>query len=171
MNCYNHTDVNAVSSCGNCNKSLCKNCYDLGVNGVCSDCIVRIQNKKFSKIRENHAENIRKSYVAVFIGAVIGFFIGSLVFSDPDMNNLIGIFIIAIYSYAAFSIYWGIKVISQIFDSIMSWGFLLIFTWPLLLFIVVIALFIGMFVSIPMFIVSYTGAKKNRSYNKPKINY
>lgn len=42
----------------------------------------------------------------------------------------------------------------------MSWGFLLKFTWPLLLFIVVIALFIGMFVSIPMFIVSYTGAKK-----------
>ena len=75
MNCFNHVEEVAVTSCIDCGKGLCKECAKLYQMPICSECnLKRVQNDKGNIIRI-----YLPSITFFIIGIVIGIANGSLV--------------------------------------------------------------------------------------------
>lgn len=89
MRCYYHEERYAVATCKECNKFLCKNCFEISNNGLCSDCCNSVKNEeKIEKIQfSNDLEELKASkyfyykkriiwFLSIFlIGFISGFFI------------------------------------------------------------------------------------------------
>ncbi len=74
MKCYNHNKIDAVATCEDCGKHLCKECYDNGQKGICHECLVSVHKETVVKNKEYHYSYIKKSLTAFVVGAVIGLF-------------------------------------------------------------------------------------------------
>lgn len=162
MKCYYHNEADAVSTCLRCHKALCKGCYDEGIDGHCRECAEAVRNESLSTESNQHYSYIKKSYIGLFIGLLIGLFMSSAVnyskvtFSESGFALSLPL----IYGYFGFSTYWGLHVMAKIVQPLTKSGFILIFSWPILLFLVIIAAFIGAYISIPMFIKHYRKYKQ-----------
>jgi hypothetical protein len=160
MKCYFHSESNAVSSCLKCNKSLCKDCYDQGDSGICSNCLINEQKKEKTIKSQNHLSYIKKSLLFFLLGLIIGWVITSPALTNSNINKSFLLIFLFLYGYVSFSIYWGLHILSSITQKLFSSGFLLIFTWPLFFILITLAGIIGMYVSVPMFIKHYAGYRK-----------
>ena len=182
MRCYNHPQINAVATCKVCNKHLCKECYDRGHKGLCQDCLVDKRNETKQKlIRKNridHLTFIKRSLIASLIGLIFGIAICIAFSQMPEYaeelrNAEVPIitfytFIIFTFSYVFFAYYSGFFVLHKSFRIVCSWGIILIIGWPVLLFLCILAVLIGVYLSIPIFTYHvfkyFTGKRKvNRS--------
>ena len=152
MKCYFHSELDAVASCSRCNKFICKQCYDMGSDGLCAECSrIRI-NENLDEIRLPHRLYVRNSLVSLVVGAIIGF-IGSIIllYGIEDLAFTVG-FLTTISAYTGFSIYCGARILSFSFAPFHRSGCFIIITWPVLLFIFLASATIGFFASIPKFI-------------------
>lgn len=165
MKCYYHNQAEAVSFCKNCQKSLCKSCYDQGRNGRCLECEQHhrqniIQEEKTNNRRTNFYY-IKGSILSLIVGLVIGFLLSRYFITFENFNNekleisqiTYELFVTLLFGFYGFSLYCGIKILLRIMKRVLNFGFLLIFTWPLLIALLLLAAIIGILASIPMFVV------------------
>jgi hypothetical protein len=173
MKCYNHNKIDAVATCRKCGKHLCKECYDKGQKGICHECLVTMHKETVVQNKEYHYSYIKKSLIAVVVGAVIGlsFAIGMNATNklqgniiDTSLRLLNYITQPIILGFVALSFYWGLSFFSKVMKKIMSRRIILIFTWPALVVVFFTAVFAGVFAGIPMFIyhlVKFVGCSSN----------
>lgn len=172
MKCYYHNERDAVATCKKCNKHLCRECYDRGQNGTCSGCLnLSYTRTKLEEIDKRRVY-IRSSLLALLIGAVIGVFLANKLINYETSKNIVMEFKYGYYpvlalitGYGLFSLYWGKVIMSNIFDRLLDGGWILIFTWPILVVLLAMAIFIGVYASLPMMIyniVAYQRLKRKQ---------
>ena len=141
MICYYHNKIDAVATCKECGKHLCKECYDNGSKGTCRDCLVFMRKESVVQNKEYHYSFIKKSLIALTIGAVVGLlFAMGMNATSKLQGNIINTslrlmrYVIQpiILGYVGFSFYWGLSFFSKVIKKIMARKIILIFTWPAL---------------------------------------
>ena len=161
MRCYYHNKIDAVAICKECGKHLCKECYDNGSKGICHECLVSMHKESVVQNKEYHYSFIKKSFIALTIGAVVGlFFAMGMNATSKLQDNIIDAslrlmrYVIhpIILGYVGFSFYWGLSFFSKVIKKIMVRKIILIFTWPAFVVVFCTAFFAGVFAGIPMFI-------------------
>jgi hypothetical protein len=111
MKCFNHTNVDAIAICKNCNKGLCQECAaDTGVGVACKDKCesdVALLNVVFRQSTKAY-QNASKTYLQFSIWmAVIGF--GMLIFSLFLPNPIFLIFMGSLFIIAGIVYYFTSK--------------------------------------------------------------
>ena len=92
MNCYNHPNLPAVSSCIDCNKGLCIECSSRYTFPICVEC-----NK--NRISHERSEIIKDFFIIFGGGAVITFIVLSLLNSqNRDLPIMSYIMFFYVYS-------------------------------------------------------------------------
>jgi len=66
MNCFNHTEEVAVSSCADCGKGLCKSCSSLYEMPICNECNLR------------RVKSDKSNILKIYLPSVVLFLIGLL---------------------------------------------------------------------------------------------
>ncbi|QNO15875.1 hypothetical protein HYG86_14410 [Alkalicella caledoniensis] len=158
MKCYYHSDSEVVAVCKICNKNLCKECYDLGDSGRCKPCITKATEQKHRqrefRIKNESVEYVRNAGIFSVLGAFIGYttsirYLSGIENSDiPALVYKLGF--ILLFAYLGISLICGLKIMNGTFRSMGSLGLLLIFIWPIYVALLIIALMIGMFCSVPL---------------------
>ena len=100
MKCFNHTDVEAVATCVDCGKSLCKECASRYEPILCDSCAEARQARHNAGIQEYKSGilgDIIKSVILFAIGFVVNIFV-----SGFNVGYCIGLG----YSFAAFPYGW-----------------------------------------------------------------
>ena len=98
MNCYNHPDLPAVSSCIDCNKGLCIECSSRYTFPICVEC-----NK--NRISHERSEIIKDFFIIFGGGAVITFIVLSLL-NSQNRNLPIMSYIMFFYAYSSLVAGW-----------------------------------------------------------------
>lgn len=91
MKCYHHPDRDAVATCTECGRGLCKECADVYSKPLCADCAVSYAKRI--------KENLEKAYL---LSAILLLFSAILIFSpgvDPHAEGFIAAFFIACVPY------------------------------------------------------------------------
>ncbi len=90
MKCYYHPDIDAVSTCKECSKHLCRECYDKGHNGLCQSCLKskheRVKSEKIKKVKINHHRYLKSSKIALLLGTIIGILLSIGVSINPEYS-------------------------------------------------------------------------------------
>lgn len=100
MKCFNHTDVEAVATCVDCGKSLCKECASRYEPILCDSCAAARQARHNAGVQEYKSGilgDIIKSVILFAIGFVVNIFV-----SGFNVGYCIGLG----YSFAAFPYGW-----------------------------------------------------------------
>ncbi len=145
MKCYYHESKDAVGTCKNCGKSLCKTCVDKHESGLCDDCEKK-RKEKLEKELNTKKENLKKDAKAVkndtikdlVIAAVLSLVCGIFGFSIGGIQGLL----------MTIGFPWGWKFINQIMTgNFMSWLIILTEKFWLVAYIIKfgLALIIGAF--------------------------
>lgn len=162
MNCFYHTDQQAVALCNGCKKGLCPSCASKFTPSICPDCY-RIYCKELVQSNINSLVG----FILFFIGGCIcGLFCYYLInASNPDgLNKLpVGRPIIALYfGYVLGATWYGWKVLSNIQKFKLQSAWLII--WILYLFLkVYISSYVGI-VATPFQIIK--NIRNIRKYSK-----
>ena len=98
MNCYNHPDLPAVSSCIDCNKGLCIECSSRYTFPICVEC-----NK--NRISHERSEIIKDFFIIFGGGAVITFIVLSLL-NSQNRDLPIMSYIMFFYAYSSLVAGW-----------------------------------------------------------------
>ena len=101
MKCYNHPEREAVASCQNCGKALCKECADKYQPCLCDDCYKVLRQKEIDDLKSARKRLIKTfviSCVLVVICAIITISEGKESF--PWIISLIAFFIPWGWNYA-----------------------------------------------------------------------
>ena len=98
MNCYNHPNLPAVSSCIDCNKGLCIECSSLYTFPICVEC-----NK--NRISHERSEIIKDFFIIFGGGAVITFIVLSLL-NSQNRDLPIMSYIMFFYAYSSLVAGW-----------------------------------------------------------------
>ena len=150
MKCYFHQHIDAVSTCKECGKNMCKACYDEGKKGLCVECAAEDQEMRRQEYIDENEKS--KSYTRM----AIVFFIFGAIMGLSNMQHaespLEAIFFFLLPAYGFFSLHAGLNILKSMFKSVLSWGVVLIFGWPVLLLLAAFAVVLGAYFSIPMFI-------------------
>jgi len=116
MKCYNHTNIDAVGICKNCNKGLCKDCLTEVENGIactssCVDEVYKVNaliNRSKNAYKTTGGAHLRNAYMLGIMG--IGFIFFGLNSSITYLIWFLSVmgltFIIgAIFSYTSYKKY------------------------------------------------------------------
>jgi hypothetical protein len=182
MKCYYHNDVDAVATCKKCNKHLCKECYDLGNDGLCLLCnqinMKRLKQVNIDKVEKDYGRYIRSSNFAAIIGALIGTSFIKKISSLDTMkemyielpyvqalaaHGIVSLILILATAYTFFSLYAGLSITSKHILKSRWIIVVLLICWPLGLVMIVMSILLGYYASIPLYIknkVDYNRAKK-----------
>lgn len=91
MNCYHHPDQVAVATCGQCGKSMCKECvdkseYTLDGKPLCRDCNLAIAQSKLAEALGERRKNLIKIIVlGIFVAIGLPLFIYGCAISNSDV--------------------------------------------------------------------------------------
>lgn len=80
MKCYYHEDRDAVGTCQDCGKALCRDCASKYTPVLCPDCAQRRQNQRVANQQERkrkHLASVEKEFKSTLIPACV---IGGIVF-------------------------------------------------------------------------------------------
>ncbi len=181
MKCYYHNEINAVATCKKCNKHLCKECYDLGKDGLCSSCN-DVNKKRLKEVRIDRAEKdfgryIRSSNLAAIVGAILGIPLIKYLSSSDSLKELyleapflqalivhgaVSLIFILATAYTLFALYAGFSITSKHILKSRWIIIILIICWPLGLLLIIMSILLGYYASIPMYIkykIDYKRAK------------
>jgi hypothetical protein len=164
MNCYNHPEEVAVSSCVDCGKGLCKSCTNLYTTPICNECnLKRVKGEKSSLFKV-----YIPSIIMFILGVACTFYWGSKG-NWPIIERILGFFFIG---FVFAGIPWGWKAIS--FLQARTFLFLSWFGWIIYFFIkLFLAYFVGM-VALPVglikLIISLASANKKEKNINNNLN-
>ncbi len=135
MNCYNHPDLPAVSSCIDCNKGLCIECSSRYTFPICVEC-----NK--NRISHERSEIIKDFFIIFGGGAVITFIVLSLL-NSQNRDLPIMSYIMFFYVYSSLVAGWRFlnRITADYFLFLPIIGWLIYFMVKLL-----ISGFLGIFI-------------------------
>lgn len=104
MKCYYHPDRDAVGTCADCGKFLCKECLDRWTEPVCNDCISKecVQQKKAAR---------DELIMGLVCGILLGLAMAALVIANPQSEKL------SVLSWLVFGFIQG-------FGFVLAWNWL-----------------------------------------------
>ncbi len=145
MKCYYHESKDAVGTCKDCGKSLCKTCVDKYESGLCEACEKK-RKEKIQKELDIKKENLKKNAKSVKNDTIKDLVIAAV------LSLICGIFGFAIGGFQGLLMTigfpWGWKFINQIMTgNFMSWLIILTEKFWLVAYIIKfgLALIIGAF--------------------------
>lgn len=130
MKCYKHYEMDAVSSCTDCGKTMCPQCTQKYTFPICDSCnLVRIKADKNQLI---------KNSVIMVILFIIGF----------DFGSSSGLFLGLLSGYFFAGIPWGWSVLNRITPNIFLF-------MPLIGWVIYFGMKLGLSLMIGMFVTPY----------------
>jgi hypothetical protein len=154
MNCYNHPEEAAVSSCIDCGKGLCIKCTDLYKMPICSDCNLK------------RVEVDKGSFFGFYVLSGILFGLGFVITLSSDAS-VVGIAMGLIVGLVYSGIPWGWRMLSSVqpkmFLVLPLVGWLVYFMLKLFL-----AMFVGL-VAMPIGIVKAVSTYKKEKNIKNNL--
>ncbi|MCM1056972.1 MAG: DUF6040 family protein [Firmicutes bacterium] len=159
MKCFNHPDREAVATCQNCGKGLCRECAEKHTPCLCDPCAAKLkqdaQKREQSKeeqrkqkykdaLVDSRSEFIKTAVIGVIVGVLLTWWLSTT--SSSDMNGFgdyMGVFIL--FFFIPFG--WKFLTYLQSFFPLSIIGTF----WFWFIYIIVKAL-LSIFVGIPAFI-------------------
>jgi hypothetical protein len=112
MKCYYHTDKDAVGTCSQCSKAACRDCIqDVGGALLCKDCVAAAKQAVADEVEASVAKAKRSLVWSWVFTAIASVFIISLIADAKDFSATAKFFLSLFCVYAAWSTFWGWKVV------------------------------------------------------------
>lgn len=89
MKCFNHTNIDAVATCVDCGKSLCKTCASKYEPILCDDCYQERMNK-YNAGQQEYKGSIVGSIIWSVILFIAGFVIPIIMYGEFDAASSFG---------------------------------------------------------------------------------
>lgn len=124
MKCFNHTNIDAVATCVDCGKSLCKTCASKYEPILCDEC-AQTRTNNYNESQHAYKNSMKGSIAVSIILFIVGFIIPIAAYGEFNIGSSLGM----AYCLAGFPYGWRAlnKITPDIFLFLPLVGWLIYF--------------------------------------------